>query len=75
MFSGGFTVATRATLNVGPNLRVLMPAYQTLNVDGTVNFAAGDTVTLDADAFNASTQIIVNGTFHATGTVFNRTGE
>ena len=43
-------------------------------MDGTINFAPEDTVTLDVDPFNGSTQIIVNGTLNATGTVFNRTG-
>ena len=74
VFPGNFTIATAATLNVGSNVRVLLSAFQTLTVDGTINFAAGDTVTLDVDAFNSTTQIIVNGTFNATGTVFNRIG-
>ena len=64
IFPGGFTVAPGATLSVGSNVAVTVSWGQPLNINGTANFAAGDTVTL------GNTQIVVNGTLNATGDKF-----
>ena len=42
VFPNGFTVASGATLAVGPNVAVVMSGGQTLSVAGTLSFATGD---------------------------------
>ena len=62
VFPGGFTVATGATLSVGTNVSVLIEP--TFTVNGTLNFAIGDAVSI----FNA--EILVNGTLNASSDSF-----
>ncbi len=61
---GNFTIDQGATLAVGANVPVLIGpapygATQTLTDNGTLTFAAGDTVTLNASAGYSTTQIVV----------------
>ncbi len=73
-FPGGFTVALGATMAVGPNVPVFIPASQNFADDGTVSFASGDTVTLDGACCSSTQQIAVAGTLTATDTTFNDNG-
>ena len=68
-FPGGFTVASGATLAVGPNVPVYILAVQTLTDNGTLSFATGDTVTLRRVLQHAQ-EIAVSGTLTANGTTF-----
>jgi hypothetical protein len=65
------TIASGATLSVGPGVAVAILDGQTLNDDGTLSFAAGDTVGIYTPS--APAQIVVNegGTMTATGTTFS----
>ena len=69
VFPGGFTIAGSATVNVGPNVTVVIPSNQTLTVSGSLNFNTGDQVSLTPDTQQPS-QIIVGGTLSATGSSF-----
>jgi hypothetical protein len=78
VFPGNFTVNAGATLAVGPNVPVLTASAPSLTLtdDGTMTFAAGDTVTLTALATagsSATAQIIVGsgGLLTSSGTAFN----
>ena len=55
VFPGGFTVASGATIAVGPGVPVIIdPAAQILTDNGTLTFAAGDTVTLNGNCCGAA---------------------
>src|SRR5262249_62175755 len=47
VFYQGFTVASGATLSVGPGVRVVIPAGLTVTDNGTLSFATGDAVALN----------------------------
>ena len=64
--SGSVIVSSGASLNIGNASRVALNA--TLTDDGTLDFATGDTVSLD------NCQIDVNGTMSTMGTTFNNSG-
>ena len=68
VFSGGFTIASGATLNVAPTISVLLTDGQTITDSGTLTFATGDT--MDFDSYYGASQIVVNGTMTATGDTF-----
>ena len=71
-FQSGFTVASGATLSVGPNVSVLLQGGQVLTDNGAMSFSTGDTMTLTG--YYSTAQIIVDGTMTATGTMFTTTG-
>ncbi|MFO0805191.1 MAG: CARDB domain-containing protein [Gemmataceae bacterium] len=80
VFPGSFTINSGATLAVGANVPVTVGpspsngGTMTLAVNGTLSFASGDTVTLNAvTAYNTTTQITVGsgGLLTANGTTFN----
>ncbi len=72
VFTGNFTVASGATLNVGANVSVQVGATDTLTDDGTVTFASGDTVTLIASNAGATEIVVGNGgLLTASSTVFS----
>ncbi|MFO0805192.1 MAG: hypothetical protein U0791_18975 [Gemmataceae bacterium] len=80
VFPGSFTINSGATLAVGANVPVTIGpspsngGTMTLAVNGTLSFASGDTVTLNAvTAYNTTTQITVGsgGLLTANGTTFN----
>ena len=80
IFPGNFTVDQGATLTVGPNVPVLIGPggnYVTVTLadNGTLTFAASDTVTFNAINYDSTTQIVVGsgGLFSASGTTFNAT--
>jgi uncharacterized protein YlbG (UPF0298 family) len=66
--TGGFTIASGATLNVAANVPVLLTDGQTITDNGTLTFASGDT--MDLDTYYGASQIVVNGTMTATGDTF-----
>ena len=68
VFSGGFTIASGATLNVAPSISVLLTDGQTITDSGTLTFATGDT--MDFYSYYGASQIVVNGTMTATGDTF-----
>ena len=59
-----------ATMAVGPNVPVTIPAWQTLTDDGMLSFAAGDSVTLESNCCSAA-EITVSGTLTANDTTFS----
>jgi hypothetical protein len=61
VFPGGFTIASDATVNVAPNVRISLSSNQALTVNGAANFATGSTVTLDGPGFNLATQASSTG--------------
>jgi hypothetical protein len=67
-FPGGFTVASGATVAVGPNVPVTIDAGQTITDNGALTFAAGDTVSMGAGCCTQT--IAVDGTLTAAGTTF-----
>jgi uncharacterized protein YlbG (UPF0298 family) len=71
VFSGGFTIASGATLSVGTNVSVLLTDGQTITDNGTLSFANGDV--MDFNTYNGASQIVVNGTMTATGDTFATT--
>ena len=71
IFPGGFTVASGATLDVGPNVPVIIQPSQTFSDNGKVSFAPGDTVTLNGARCYSTQQIAVAGTLTANDTTFN----
>ena len=73
VFPGGFTVGSAGALAVGMNVPVLVPAGETLTVNGTATFASGDMVTLNGGNSGGASQIAVAGTLSATGTTFTGT--
>jgi hypothetical protein len=76
-FPGGFTVASAATVAVGPSVPIFIQAGQNFIDNGTVTLATGDRLTLNGTCCGNSTeQLIVGGTLAATNTVFttNATG-
>ena len=75
IFPGNFTVALGATLNVGTDVPVQMPAGVTLTDNGTLSFGDGDTVTMGAGCCVATAEIAVSGTMNTTGTTFADTGD
>jgi hypothetical protein len=70
VFPGGFTVDSGARVAVGPNVRLSIPASQTFTDNGTLSFAAGDSVTLDGNCCGAPGEITVGGTLTANGMTF-----
>jgi hypothetical protein len=72
-FYQGFTVAAGATLDVGANVYVLLSGGQSLVDSGTMNLLPNDTLGL-ARAYNAATQVVVNGTLNASGDSFAYNG-
>ena len=48
IFPGNFTVQEGATLSFGPNVPVLIQAFETVTDDGTLSFGSGDMVSLGA---------------------------
>jgi hypothetical protein len=79
IFPGNFTVSAQATLTFAPNLSILIgPALfnqqvVTLADNGTLGFAADDTVTISATGNSSTAQIVVGsgGELSATGAIFN----
>ena len=71
VFLNGFTVASGATLAVGPNVPVVVSGGQTLSVAGTLSFATGDTFTLSDPCCYSPSQISVSGSLIANGTTFS----
>ena len=69
VFPGGFTVASEATLAVGPNVPLVIPPSQTLTDNGAVSFGAGDSVTLQSNCCG-SAAIAVSGTLTADDMTF-----
>ena len=69
-FAGAFIVSPGATVAVGPNVPVFIPAGQTFTDNGTLSFSSGDTVTFDVNCCYSTQQIAVGGTLSATGTTF-----
>ena len=74
VFPVAFTIASGATVAVGPNVPVLIEPGLTFTDDGTLSFAAGDTVTLDGSCCSTSQQIAVAGTLTANDTTFTTNG-
>ena len=75
VFPGNFTVQSGATLSFGPNVPVLIQAGETMTDDGTLSFSSGDMVSLALDNGGGNTtEIVVNGSFTATGTTFATSG-
>ena len=74
-FPSGITVASGATLAVGPNVPVFIDGGQTLTDDGMVSFDSGDTVTFNVNSScctsYSSQSIQVNGDLTADDTTFN----
>ena len=74
LFDRNATVNSGATLNVGAGVSLTqVSAYngtRTLTVNGTLNFASGSSIFLDASQYGSLTQLIVNGTVNATGATF-----
>ena len=70
VFPGGFTIGSRAAVNVGPGVTVVIPANQTLTVNGLLNFGVGDQVLFTPDTSQPS-QIVVGGTLSASGSAFS----
>ena len=68
VFSGGFTIASGATLNVAPSISVLLTDGQTITDNGTLTFATGDS--MNFYSYYGASQIVVNGTMTATGDTF-----
>jgi hypothetical protein len=64
-FPFGFTVASGATLAVGPNVPLSIAASQTITDNGTLSFGAGDNVTVDG-----AVQIMAGGTLTANSASF-----
>ena len=72
VFPGNFTVATGATLTVGPTVSVVVGGGDTLADSGNLNFSSGDTVTLnDGAGQRSASAIVVAGTMTTNGTTFN----
>ena len=69
---GSVTIGTGASLSVGSGASVQISPGQTLTDDGTLSFASGDTLTLDANCCSAA-EIVVAGTMTAAGTTFTGT--
>src|SRR5579883_2206979 len=71
VFPGGFTVASGASVTVGPNVPVHIGGGQTLTDNGTITFNSGDAVVFDY-AYNVAEQLTVasGGLLTATGTNF-----
>ena len=74
LFPNGFTVGSGGNLVVGSNVRVQIPADETLTDDGTLSFASGDTLTMGAGCCSAA-ELVVAGTLTAAGTTFSGTSE
>ena len=76
-FPSGITVASGATLAVGPNVPVFIDGGQTLTDDGMVSFDSGDTVTFNVNSScctsYSSQSIQVNGDLTADDTNFKDT--
>ncbi len=75
-FGQNVTVQSGATLTVGAGASVLLGpapygATQTLTDNGTLTFAAGDTVTLNATAGYSTTQIVVGNGGLLTGSGYH----
>ena len=68
VFSGGFTIASGATLNVAPSISVLLTDGQTITDNGALTFATGDS--MNFYTYYGASQIVVNGTMTATGDTF-----
>jgi hypothetical protein len=73
VFTASLTVAAGSDVAVAPTVRVLFTGGQTFTDNGSIDFAAGDTVTFGT-AFNQVTQLLVNGTLDAFGTTVNAAG-
>ena len=69
VFPGGFTITKPATIDIAPDMTVVIPSGQTLTVDGTLNSSDGDRILLDPEN-QQSSQIVVTGTLNAQGTYF-----
>jgi Bacterial Ig-like domain (group 3) len=69
VFIGGFTVASGATINVGPNVTLVIGGGQSFINNGVINFSTGDNV-IFVRVFNSTTQFVVNGALNASGTSF-----
>ena len=67
VFPGGFTITKLATIDIAPDMTVVIPSGQTLTVDGTLNSSDGDRILLDPEN-QQSAQIVVTGTLNAQGT-------
>ena len=74
VFAGNFTVAGGATLDVRPNVSLVLSANQTLTIDGELKLASGDTFTLDASPYASQAKIIVNGSLAAANMTFASSG-
>ncbi len=74
VFPGNFTVNQGATLAVGPDVPVTIGPV-TLTDNGTVSFAAGDTVSFNDNGYYYGSQVVVGsgGLLQASGTAFNAT--
>ena len=70
VFPGGFTVASGATLAVGPNVPLYITPGQTFADNGSVSFAAGDTVQLQGNCCTAAGVITIGGTLTADDMTF-----
>ena len=70
VFPGGFTVDLGATVAVGPNVALSIPASETFIDNGTLSFATGDNVTLDGNCCGAPGEITVGGSLTADDTTF-----
>src|SRR5204863_284423 len=69
VFPGGFTITKPATIDVAPDVTVVIPSGQTLTVDGTLNTSDGDRVLLDPEDQQPA-QIVVAGTLSAAESSF-----
>jgi hypothetical protein len=69
VFPAGFTVASGATINVGPNVPFVIGGAQTFVDNGTVAFTSGDSVGF-VRSFNTTTQLTVNGSLTASSASF-----
>ena len=71
VFLNGFTVASGATVAVGPNVPVSVAGGETLSDAGTLSLAAGDSFTLDDPCCYTPAQISVSGSLIASDTTFS----
>ncbi len=71
VFSEGFTIAHGASINVGLDVPVLLTDGQTINDQGTLTFAAGDTMSFSSAS--GASQIVITGTMTATRDTFTTT--
>ena len=73
-FGGPITVGSAATMAMAAGASVTIPVGETLTDDGTLSFAAGDTVSLPGNCCGTYGQLVVAGTLNVAGTTFNGGG-